>query len=386
VLAIFGGNASGKSALLSGLLECRQLVRNSFTSVGPSDALDWTPFALDRQPDAPATRFELDMTTEDGHRFHYGFQFRDSGIDEEWLYQWSGPRRRLGFHRALEADGTTAYRFGESLGRRAAIEQATRRNSLYLSCAVQFNHEGLRPVYDAIVSGIQRERRVELRGYPIFQADEPVVAPKSRHLVLEALAAADLGIVNFEVEDVPRDGLPATAEAIFQPEFLKQISSTTRQGPRVRVIMDHSRRDAGSFRLPQELESRGTHVLLSRLSDVFRTLDEGHLLVIDELDTSLHPLLCEKLVALFTSAESNPSGGQLLFATHEVQLQSGLRTDEVVLVDKDPAGESNLRVASDYAGVRTRDDLRAAYLQGRLRGVPIVRELRSHSMSRRGLG
>lgn len=101
-------------------------------------------------------------------------------------------------------------------------------------------------------------------------------------------------------------------------------------------------------------------------------LHAGGLLVIDELETSLHPDLCARLVDLFTREESNPKGAQLLFTTHVRDILGRLRRDEVVLVDKGEDGRSYLSAASDFRGIRKRDDLRVLHRRGQLGGVPDV--------------
>lgn len=151
------------------------------------------------------------------------------------------------------------------------------------------------------------------------------------------------------------------------PEAFEKINAAE---PLVEVWLTHG--PSESWELPPDLESRGTNVLLARLHDLLHVLRDGGLLILDELDTSLHPDLCAALVALFTSASTNPMGAQLLFTTHDRSLLAGLRRDEVVLIDKDAAGESTVRTASDFRGLRGRDDLRREHEQVRIGGVPVL--------------
>jgi predicted ATPase len=99
-------------------------------------------------------------------------------------------------------------------------------------------------------------------------------------------------------------------------------------------------------------------------------------LIVDEIDTSLHPDLCAAIVNLFTDPRTNPNGAQLLFSTHERDLLNHLRRDEVVLVDKGRDGASRLSVASDF-DVRGRQELRRVHAEGRLGGVPVLADLRA---------
>ena len=130
--------------------------------------------------------------------------------------------------------------------------------------------------------------------------------------------------------------------------------------------------DGETWACPSELESDGTRKLLTLLDTLLSVLDEGGLWVVDELDRSLHPDLCQEIIELFTDPDTNPRGAQLLFATHSRDLLDSLRTDEVLLVDRDAAGASYITPASDYKELRTRDSLQRAHRQGRIGGVPII--------------
>lgn len=370
-VGVWGANASGKSNLLRGLLFLRRAVEESYT-LRPTDAAPWRPWRLDRSEHAPPTRMELDFILS-GVRYHFGFRLNSQGFIEEWLYQWEGRRRAVLYHR--DRSQTPVWHFGAALkGPRTRHAEDTRENCLFLSVAAQNNHEQLLRVYAAIVEGIRREGVIHLAGYPLFHPDCPMLAPENRPALLGLLAAADVGVTDVRLEEVQQEALPPKAEAIFQPEFLDQLRREQLPGPLVRLVLGHGA-PGDPWELPPDRESRGTQILLARLNDIFAALRLGHTLVVDEIDTSLHPDLCAAIVDLFTHPATNPHGAQILFATHDRDLLEHLRTDEVVLVDKDRSGASTLRTASDYRGLRTRDDLRRAHQQGRLRGVPVLGDL-----------
>ncbi|MBK7334994.1 MAG: ATP-binding protein [Saprospirales bacterium] len=67
-------------------------------------------------------------------------------------------------------------------------------------------------------------------------------------------------------------------------------------------------------------ESSGTNKIFDLLGPFFDTLVNGKVLVVDELDAKLHPLLTKALVGLFNSEENNPRNAQLIFATHDTNL------------------------------------------------------------------
>lgn len=227
------------------------------------------------------------------------------------------------------------------------------------------------PVYEAIVSGISACRPLGLSGFPLFPQEHPILQEEFRPTLLRFLAAADLGVSDVIVEEYRAAPPPAELKKLFTPEALAEMDSSSGELRRVRLM----RGGSDSWSLPPEDESRGTQILLARLADLLPKLLRGGLMVVDELDTSLHPDLCVELVRLFTDPRANRQGAQLLFTTHDRDLLEVLRTDEVALVDKDSEGASTLRTASDYKQVRTRENLRQVHAEGRLRGVPVLGDL-----------
>ena len=377
VVGVWGGNASGKSNLLRGLAVFRNRVRDSFVGFTPDEAIPWIPFAMRTGPTDPTTSMDLDVLV-DGTRFHYGARFRSTGFVEEWLYAWPRHRKQILFHRN-HAERAPWY-FGSNLGgQRQHIARATRPNCLFLSVAAQYNHEQLTPVYTAITQGIRTERRIELRGYPLFRADSLVLRSRLKPAVLAFLSAADLGVVDMRFVASPHAPPSSRSEAInevFHPEFLEKLAQRSEDRPQLYELrLRHGERPDASWELEPELESRGTQILLRRLEDFLETLQGGGLLLLDEIDTSLHPDICSELVGLFAKPEINRRGAQLLFSTHDRGLLGTLRRDQVLLIDKARDGASSLRSASDFIGLRARDDLRRAYEMGRIHGVPVLGDL-----------
>lgn len=374
VVGVWGANASGKSNLLGGLLELQRLVRDSWTRVEPHAAIPWSPWRLRREAGDPSTRMELDLLIEGDVRISFGVKIDARGVAEEWLFRWESSRRQVLFHR--NHDEADPWYFGPAMtGPRAQIAKVTRANSLFLSAAAQHNHPALLPIYEAIVEGMIPERGIALHGYPLFSPEHPLLAPSFRPALLRLLASADLGVVDLRTSEVKPEWPTDDAERMFRPEFIDEVREQF--SAKARLVKLHLKHGSPGdpWELPPELESRGTHVFLARVSDVVEALLGGRLLVFDEIDTSLHPDLCEAIVGIFADPRSNPKGAQLLFTTHDRGLLGRLRTDEVVLVDKDREGVSQLAVASDFRGLRSRDDMRRAHEQGRLRGVPVLGDL-----------
>ena len=129
---------------------------------------------------------------------------------------------------------------------------------------------------------------------------------------------------------------------------------------------------AGAF-LPREAESAGTLSFLRAAMTATSSLAAGHVLAIDELDTSLHPLLARSIVGLFQSPKTNPKGAQLLFTTHDTNLldRRTLRRDQVWFTEKDGSGATCVYPLTDIKTRKT-DNIQRGYLQGRFGAIPFI--------------
>lgn len=113
---------------------------------------------------------------------------------------------------------------------------------------------------------------------------------------------------------------------------------------------------------------------------VLEALQQGTVLVVDELESSLHLLLAIELLKLFSNPESNPLSGQLLFTTHDTNLlgniagASPLRCDQIYFTEKSPEGVSCVYPLTDFKPRKT-ENLERGYLQGRYGAIPFLLHL-----------
>ena len=128
------------------------------------------------------------------------------------------------------------------------------------------------------------------------------------------------------------------------------------------------------YELPFNHESDGTRRLMSLAPGIERVLQKGGILMVDEIDRELHPLLVEFIISKFQSPETNPGHAQIIFTTHDTELLNMeiLRKDQVYFVDKNKRnGVSELFNLTELP-VRTNDNIRKAYLVGKYGAVPDV--------------
>ena len=123
-----------------------------------------------------------------------------------------------------------------------------------------------------------------------------------------------------------------------------------------------------------EDESAGTQMWFRLIGPAFAALRFGWVLLLDEIDASLHPRLSARLVEIFQDPRTNTRGAQLVFTSHDTSLLNSLNRDEVWLTEKAPDATTRLVALAEFGGERVRRslNLEKAYLQGRFGAVPEV--------------
>jgi AAA15 family ATPase/GTPase len=143
-----------------------------------------------------------------------------------------------------------------------------------------------------------------------------------------------------------------------------------------RIQLKH-RCEVGDAWLPLEDESRGTQTLFHLALPILQTIDQGGILLVDDLEAGLHPALAQQIVRQFNDPAANPRNAQLIFTTHDINLlgttlgEPALRRDQVWLTEKDNEGATVLYPLSDYRP-RKAENLERGYLQGRYGAIPYL--------------
>lgn len=361
VVGIYGANASGKSNVLSALAWLRRAVLTSLREW--DEGIPVEPFAFVAGRPEPMT-FVLEVAVE-GVRYEYFCDVDADRVQYEALYEYPKLKRRRVFERT--GDDFVMHR---DLGEFAAIKTLVTPRSLLLSLLRRF--DGI-PGVAAVIGSMVSMRfanlpaissrwwwRLPIHSLELF-ADDPQEAlfrtegierqSRTRARALELLRKADLGIEDVRVEQVLDPRAPSRE---------------------IRDLMLTHRSGSSRFELDYAKESMGTRVWLSLIPAILSVLETGGLLVVDEIDASLHPTLTTEVLKLFTSSESNQNGAQLLFSTHDTNLLNVLNRDEVWFTEKLTDGSTRLGSLAEFKGGRVREssNLERGYRAGRFGGLP----------------
>ena len=400
-VAIYGPNASGKSTLLKAMADLRTLVVESFrTPEKPSDqsgaqTLKRYPFLLtpsprDEQDDEitraveesrkRSTRYVVDLIVRNV-RWEYGLEIGSEGVVSEYAYHYPNGRQALVFRREFVSDDDEDVVWGRAFrtyGRN--LEQFTRRHALVVSVAGTAGLEPLVQLFSWFRDNLHLSESTDRRRRTTRIA-ELLEKAGNRGRVLALLRAADLGILDASREPIPAEiqdrasgALRAFVRAFrrTEDEISDEDISDLTLDDMVRFV--HQGPWGSSTALSASDESLGTLVWVELIGPVLDALEQGSVLLVDELDASLHPHLVRDLVELFQSPRRNPNAAQLIFNAHDVTLlgDSSERTlgrDQVWITEKQPDGATTLYPLSDF---RPRHDEAIArrYMQGRYGGVP----------------
>jgi AAA15 family ATPase/GTPase len=371
--SIYGANAAGKSNLLLAMKAMRKIVLSSAKENQGDEIKAITPHAL--HTDKP-TEFEL-IFIVDKVRYQYGFAATPQMITEEWLFAFPTGRAQQWLSRVYDMDSKESkWYINQSFvkGNKSVWKDATRNNALFLSTAAQLNSEQFGKVSEwfkhnlnvGMTEHISPSRSLEL-----------CQNPESKQKVLQFLSTADLGISDIEVIKRPLslDSLPDELPLEIKQRLLQKIKEDDLAGKSTvtEVSFYHQNSDGKRFQLSPKWESTGTRRLFESAGMWLDVLEQGLVICVDELESSLHPLIARFLVSLFNNPETNPKNAQLIFTTHDTTLLDNdlLRRDQVWFVEKDQDQVTHLYPLSDFKP-RKHEALQKGYLLGRYSALPYV--------------
>ena len=382
--AIYGKNGGGKSNVIRAFWLAVQFIRNAQRTQHENAPIPVQPFLLnDTSRDEP-TSFEFIYTIADV-KYVYGFSATRKEIFKEYLYY--APKGQLSM--VFERDHQNfTFRDNSEKKRRQLISEAVGPNQLYFAIACTMNESACQKAMSWF-----RENIFFSRDYTDIpsQLIEYSEKPDMLAAIKKYAENADVGIqdMNFEfrneeIKDASNTGdIPSGIVAALTQfaKALSDISNTSEiklQRSEVNATSYHrGLKSDGSealFELQIADESDGTRKLMALAPAIERALECGGLLLVDELEKEMHPLMVEMIVSKFQSQSSNPNHAQIIFTTHDTELlnMNLLRKDQLYFADKSKKdGASELYSISELQ-TPTNENIRKGYLLGKYGGTPDI--------------
>ena len=370
---LYGPNASGKSTLVKAIGFMRDRVLNSQKESQADDEIETTPFKLTADSRAADSEFEVAFI-ENGVRYEYGFRCNKQRFTEEWLFAYPLGRAQKWFHRLfVPKTGKDIYKFStlfEGDSKRKDWKDQTRSNSLFFSTAISLNNQQLKPAYDWFKKRLQVIDSAHGMGigYTVNRCKNG--ADKTK--ILAFLNSADLSIADIRIKEqlFSAEMLPKRMPSVVKEEVLREMDG--KKMTEVKFIHnDVHTKEAIEF--DEDEESDGTRALFAFAGPWLDVTDNELVLVVDELDTSLHPLLVHHLVKRLHHGDTK---AQLIFTTHDTTLlsQKLLRRDQIWFMEKNQSKATCLYPLSDFSP-RDNEAIERGYLNGRYGGIPFLKDL-----------
>ena len=235
----------------------------------------------------------------------------------------------------------------------------TSKKTLFVSRASQMDRKIAKDVFQYF-----NERFIlNYFGYNSYSVE--TLLNQNKDSLLKVLHVADNDIIDIQSQ---RELKPLTM-ATYDLQNNQLVSRDEVQKMQLKIITFHRNNPEIPFDFYQE-ESLGTQALFFMMLTIMNVIRGNRVLLIDEIDTSLHNKLVEYIIGLFHQSES----AQLIYTTHNTYLldTNKLRKDQVYFVNKRKDGSSELYSLFDFKDFRENMDLEKAYMQGRFDAIPYI--------------
>lgn len=372
--AIYGPNASGKTNIIKALSDLISFILYSHRLDLDSSIPSYKPFKLEKKNTTLPVCFDIEFVVE-GLRYTYSIEFLEKEVLKEELYFFPEGRKANLFKR----DNLSNVKFGSYFtGEKKSIETFLLPNRLMLSVAANSKNEILRPVFRFFRDVINIHVRMDSSQKPFHSTTLELRDRKDefKNLLFKILQAADLSVRDIKIiEDKEIDSKIKIPENM--PDDLKQrIIDDLRFRPYIghTIFADGVETDSIEYFNLQNEESTGTIKMYDIAGEVLNALQKGTVLIIDEFNSGLHPLLNKFLVELFIDPNINKKNAQLLISTHDTCVLdlNILKREQIWFTDKTKYGATELFSLDEFDKNLIRDYSKYGklYLDGRFLAVP----------------
>ena len=365
---IYGANASGKSNFFSGMDFFIRFIFTSAREINTTEKINVTSFKLNNDSEKKPSLFEA-IFLHENIRYRYGFEVDSERIYREWLYYVPKTKETLLFFR-----NKNNFKIGAHFPEGKRLEDKTRNNALFLSVVVQFNGKISNKIFKW-VSNFNVISGLDDKEYFLYSLSQ-LKNNQFKNKILIFLNIADLGIKDIYIEGakIPQKNSDKPS-SIITGEIKTSLSSQI--GKRLNTIhtkYNHNKKELSveKFNLFDE-ESKGTQKIFSLSGPLIDTLINGKILVIDELDARLHPLITKFIITFFHSKNINKKNAQLIIASHDSNMlkRDLFRRDQIWFTEKNKYEETDLYSLIEYK-VRKDASYDKDYIQGKYGAIPFI--------------
>lgn len=380
---VYGANASGKSNLISAFEFIRNFIGNPVKD--KTESTGFVPFMFDKSRNQPG-RFELNFYTE-GVKHSYILVLDDNNVYEEKLYYYPGTQPALIFNRYYDKENAVStIEFGSKIKvskpAREEYKIKTLKNMSFLAASLQVNYTI--PEIEKVVKwfALQFFPPILPGNKPLIEYSKDYIRKNAdaKEFAVKFLKDADYNITNIEIEDVFREApeeLLKIVENTFPDKEEKERILKEKTFHIKRLAFEHEIELNGKKEkhlLSEKYQSEGTMRYFGLSAPFYETLKNNAFLSIDEVESSLHPLLVNHLIREFLMAGDESKYAQMLVTTHNMALLAEkeiLRKDAIWFVNKEADGHTSLYSMADF-DMRKELSFYKAYKIGKFGAIPNI--------------
>ncbi len=358
-VVIYGANASGKSNIIKAIRFCHAMVLESHQH-NENVNFNFQPFKFGSAANQPSSYF-IRFVTE-GVEYEYAFSLNRQEIVTESLHYYPNGRIKEVFTRDERRgkDKRDIYTFGKGIKRPLDVAESTSVKTLFISRASQMD----RDIAKTVFRFFHETFVLQYLGFGVSAIEN--LSNENKAKLIEALKIADSDIVDVKIKKLIQPGKNFNADFASMTLTAEDVVHE-----RLRITTFHRRDPEQAFDLLTE-ESKGTIKLFFMMLSILDIVNHNKILLVDEIEESLHPKIIEYLFNFFRAGDQ----AQLICTTHNTRFLDlkRLRKDQIYFVNKKENGATDLYSLYDYSDFRDTMDLEKAYLQGRFDAVPYVND------------
>lgn len=369
---LYGANASGKSNLLLAFKALQHIVTHSGDLKEGDNIPFYEPYLLSEETKVAPTRFEIEFFVPSSEqaeflRYRYCLAFTANEVIEESLIFYPSTQKAMIFNRSNQ-DSWQTIRFG-SLYKGGKKRLPFFKNNAYLSKAG--NSADSPPMIQSIYNWIRNDLihlHVNQVQKQLNWFEDSILVKRVANL----LSLVDTGIDNIKIQEEQNNNLKLPDTFDILPDRIKQ---EILKHANHKLLFSHLTEIGSTELFEEEQESDGTRKLFHLAPLLIQILSEGGILIMDELDNSMHPFMAELIIKLFNDPRVNKRSAQLIFSTHNIGLMSpeSLRRDQIWLTEKQQSATVFYSVDDfDKKKVKPQSPFNQWYVEGRFGAIPAI--------------
>lgn len=374
---LFGANASGKTNFIKALQSMKFMVLYSALPINVIKSIE--SFKFVKQCKNIPTKFEINMVIEDVE-YIYGFEILNNEVNKEWLKRRVEKLTFLFNRKSSDCNNTELF---SDFSSEKKILSKVNKNTLFIGIATMFNNSIAKKITDWFnnLNIFINLKYDDVRFTVEYLQENPIV----KSTILKYLKAADIDIEDFEFDlkdlDTDIEDINKLKNNLLKESNGVKVDIMAKTRQLSGFVTKHKLYDEYGNMLNETMDlsfkkyqSTGTKKFFSMLGPIFKTLDCGGILVIDEIDSMLHCAIVRLILRMFNSLDINKNNAQLICTTHDVLLlEEDIRRDQIWFVEKNDISESELYCLSEFIDVRKNDNLLKKYLLGMFGAIPFKR-------------